>query len=201
MTMPIHELVSPQAGTLICRQPNLAAFGADETERVTDVRRRDDEDRNEEAQDQYQPKLLHELVKCLPAQTGVQPLCIWLHSPRNQSGRWQLLVDGLSAQVCTVAELSSDNSIIDWVWQHQRSLIIATEEETRFPDFVRLLLDSNIKYFCAIPLILANRKIGVLGLASATREALHGLDLRFVQRGVAISASCTRKPPPASTRA
>lgn len=189
MNMPIHELVSPHEGTLICRLPNLAAFGADETERVTDVRRRDDEDRNEAAQDRYQPKLLHELIKCLREQKGVQPLCIWLHSPRNQSARWQLLVDGLSAQVCTVTELSSDNSIIDWVWQHQRSLIIATEEETRFPDFVRLQLDSKIKYFCAIPLILANRKIGVLGLASATREALHGLDLRFVQRGVAISAT------------
>src|SRR5579862_111862 len=145
MTRPIHEPVFPRAGTSICRQPKSAAFGADEIERVTDVPGRDDENWNEEAQDQYPSKLLHELVKCLPAQTGVQPLCIWVHSPKNQSGRWQLLVDGLSSQVCAVTELSSDNSIIDWVWQHQRSLIIATEEETRFPDFARLLLDSNLK--------------------------------------------------------
>ena len=164
MTTPIHEFVSAQNGDGI---------------RVTDDRRYDDTAGIDPAQDQSLLKLLHELANCLPAPVGVEALRIWLHSPKEHPVRWQLLMNVLSATALTGMGLSLDDSIANWVWEHQRPLIIAAEEENRFPGFVRLLLESGIKYFCAVPLMLADRRIGILGLASTSREALLGFDFKF----------------------
>ena len=64
-------------------------------------------------------------------------------------------------------------------------MIIAAETETRFPDFAALLLKWGIKHFCAVPLVHANRRIGVLGLASNRADVLGRFDLDFVNAGTA----------------
>ncbi len=193
MTMPTHQFVSPQDVGGIWKQSGSETIEAGPPQRTAGNRRRDATAGNNQAQDQSLLKLLDELASCLPAHPEVEALRIWFHSANEHPFRWQLLMDGLPAKVRTLTELALDDSIADWVWQHQRPLIIAAEEETRFSDFVRLLLERGIKYFCAAPLMLADRRIGVLGLASTCREALLGFDFRFIRRGMPIVASASEK--------
>jgi formate hydrogenlyase transcriptional activator len=188
----MQELVSPQDAGVIWKQANSGTDETGPTGRFTDDRPRDDMDQNQEAQGQYLLKLLHELATCLPAPPEVEALRIWLHSPKEHPVRWQLLMDGLSANVRTGTELFLDDSIANWVWEHRRPLLIAAEEESRFSDFVRLLLERGIKYFYAVPLMLADRRIGILGLASASRKALLGFDFKFIPRAVADIASASK---------
>jgi formate hydrogenlyase transcriptional activator len=192
MTTPIHPFLSPQDGGGIWKQPNSETVETDPTERVTDDRRRDDMAGNYQVRDQSLLKSPRELANCLPAPPEVEALRIWLHSPKEHPVRWQLPMDGLLAKVRTGTEFSLDDSIADWVWQHQRPLIIAAEEETRFSDFVRLLLERGIKYFCAVPLMLSDLRIGVLGLASTSREALLSFDFKSVPCGMPTVTSASK---------
>src|SRR5580700_9714196 len=57
-----------------------------------------------------------------------------------------------------------------------------SEAETRFPEFARDLLEAGIKSFCGVPLMVANRRIGVLGLASTQLDAFRQFKLQFMQR-------------------
>jgi len=192
MNTTIDELAAPAGEELawMRRRPHL--FGAAESESVLDHRRLDENIKNNRPRDQSLLKLLYELVVGMPAMVDVQALSVWLCSPENRSARLQLLMDGLPEKLRAGMELPLDGAVARWVWQHQRPLIIAAEEETRFLDFARLLLECGVKCFCAVPLMLANRRIGVLGLASASREALQSFDLEFVQRGVANLAQATK---------
>ena len=101
-------------------------------------------------------------------------------------------MDDLPEKFRARMELPLDDAIARWVWQHHRPLIIAAADDSLFPEFARVLLDCGIKYFCAVPLMLANRRIGILGLAGTSREVLRNLDVEFVKRGVANIAKTTR---------
>ncbi len=147
--------------------------------------------RNTRPRDQSLLKLLYELVVGMPAMADVQALRVWFCSPENRSVRLQLSMDDIPDKPATGMELPLDDSIARWVWQHQRPLVVAAEDGSSFPDFARVLLEWGVKYFCAVPLMIANRRIGVLGLASTRREALQSFDLDFVQRGVANLARAT----------
>src|ERR1700722_9083153 len=185
MNTTIDELDAPAGEELDWMRPRLDVFEAAETERVVDHHRFDGIVNNTRPREQSLLKLLYELVVGMRAMADVQALRVWLCSAENRLAPLQLLMDDLPEKLRVGMALPLDDSIARWVWHHQHPLIIAAEEETRFPDFARLLLEWGVKCFCAVPLTLANRRIGILGLASAKRESLQGFDLEFVQRGVA----------------
>jgi len=85
-----------------------------------------------------------------------------------------------------------DDSIATWVWKHQEPLTINTENEYRFPDFASVLLETGLKSFCGVPLMIADRRIGVLGLASTRPEAFRDFNWEFVQRGPGDTGSLAR---------
>src|SRR6266581_662076 len=85
-----------------------------------------------------------------------------------------------------------DDSIAAWVWKQQEPLTINTENERRFPDFAKVLLESGMKSFCGVPLMIADRPIGVLGLASTGSDAFRDFNWEFVQRGPGDTASLAR---------
>jgi formate hydrogenlyase transcriptional activator len=128
-------------------------------------------------------QFLSELMD-LPAFSEVQAFRAWLCPPEDRAVQVDLLMANLPSRIRAGIEMPLDDTIAAWVWQHQCPLIIAGENENRFPDFARLLLERGINYFCAVPLIIANRRIGVLGLASTRREALSESDIEFIRRGM-----------------
>ena len=183
MTSIIEELAAPFRVEMTWERPGTSAVRDGKPESFTDDERRNERPKNACSLDQTLLKWVSELVVGLPALAEVQALRVWFYQPEHCMVRSHLLIANLSAKLRAGMELPLDDSVANWVWQHQRPLVISARVETRFPDFARLLLEWGIPYFCAVPLMLANRQIGVLGLASTSREALGNLDLEFVQRG------------------
>jgi len=138
------------------------------------------------------PRLLYELAIRLPAIREIQAVCVWLYEPVRHAIRPHLLMADLPPERRASMAFPMDDSIAAWVWKQQEPLTINAESERRFPDFARLLLESGMKSFCGVPLMIANRPIGVLGLASTRPEAFRDFNWEFVQRGPGDTASLAR---------
>jgi formate hydrogenlyase transcriptional activator len=143
----------------------------------------EDQGANALALDQRLPRLLYELAVRLPVQPDIQALCVWLYEPVRQAVRLHVLMADLPATQRAGMDFPVEDSIAGWVWQHQQPLTIDAESETRFPEFARVLLHGGIKSFCGVPLMIGNRRIGVLGLASTEPGAFRHFKLQYVQRG------------------
>src|SRR6266568_2514290 len=142
--------------------------------------------------DQTFPRLLYELAVRLPALREIQAVCVWLYEPVRHAIRPHLLMADLPPERRASMSFPMDDSIAAWVWKHQEPLTINTQHERRFPDFAALLLESGMKSFCGVPLMIANRPIGVLGLASTASEAFRDFNWEFVQRGPGDTTSLAR---------
>src|SRR6266478_5794588 len=142
--------------------------------------------------DQTFPRLLYELAVRLPALREIQAVCVWLYEPVRHAIRPHVLLADLPPERRASMAFPMDDSIATWVWKHQEPLTINTESECRFPDFARVLSDSGIKSFCGVPLMIADRPIGVLGLASTASEAFRDFNWEFVQRGPGDTGSLAR---------
>src|SRR3989449_3534289 len=142
--------------------------------------------------DQTFPRLLYELAIRLPALRKIQAVCVWLYEPVRHAIRPHLLMADLPPDRRASMAFPMDDSIAAWVWKHQEPLTINTENECRFPEFASVLLESGMKSFCGVPLMIADRPIGVLGLASTKPEAFRDFNWEFVQRGPGDTGSLAR---------
>jgi transcriptional regulator with GAF, ATPase, and Fis domain len=142
--------------------------------------------------DQAFPRLLYELAVRFPALRQIQAVFVWLYEPVQHVIRPHLLMADLAPEMRTNMAFPVDDSIAAWVWKQQEPLTINTESESRFPDFARVLRESGMKSFCGVPLMIADRRIGVLGLASTEPEAFCDFNWEFVQRGSGDTTSLAR---------
>src|SRR6266436_7721552 len=165
MTNTIDESVTPSAKEIYWEQEGSTVLSADEADFATDSDASDSEGAKALGTDQGLPRLLYELAVRLPVQPEIQALCVWLYEPARQAIRLHVLMADLPLRAGV--DFPVEDSIAGWVWKHQRPLTINAEAETRFPDFARALLEAGIRSFCGLPLMIGDRRIGVLGLASA----------------------------------
>jgi formate hydrogenlyase transcriptional activator len=142
--------------------------------------------------DQGLPRLLYELAVQLPAQSDIHALCVWLYEPVQHTVRLHALLGDLPSGRKAGIDFPVENSIAEWVWQHQQPLTIHVDDDTRFPRFTRALAQAGVKSFCGLPLMIANRRIGVLGLASTKPDAFHDFKLQYAQRGHVEAADSLR---------
>lgn len=138
------------------------------------------------------PRLLYELAIRLPALREIQAVCVWLYEPVRHAIRPHLLMADLPPERKASMAFPMDDSIASWVWKHQEPVTINAENEPEFPDFAAVLLESGIKSFCGVPLMIADRPIGVLGLASTKTDAFRDFNWEFVQRGPGDTASLAK---------
>ncbi len=132
--------------------------------------------------DQGLPRFLYELAVRLPAEPDIQALCVWLYEPVRQATRPHVPLGRLPGKLRNGTGFPLEDSIAARVWQEQQPLMINTKAETRFPGFARDLLEAGIESFCGVPLMIANHRIGVLGLASTKADAFCHFKLQFMQR-------------------
>src|SRR5437867_6931392 len=102
--------------------------------------------------DQTFPRLLYELAVRLPALREIQAVCVWLYEPVRHAIRPHLLMADLPPERRSSMAFPIDDSIAAWVWKQQEPLTINTENERRFPDFAKVLLESGMKSFCGTAL-------------------------------------------------
>jgi transcriptional regulator with GAF, ATPase, and Fis domain len=178
----MNEVGAP-AGVI--NEDNASRFGFDGTRPALSAEAPgvESKEANDLPSDQAFPRLLYELAVRLPALREIQAVFVWLYEPVQHVIRPHLLMADLAPELRTSMEFPVDDSIAAWVWQHQQPLTINTQSEHRYPDFARVLLDAGMKSFCGVPLMIANRRIGVLGLASTKPEAFRDFNWEFVQRG------------------
>ena len=182
MTTTIDKFVAPPARELDWKRAGSAVLTSDETDSGASSDTFADRGANALALDQGLPRLLYELAVRLPVQPDIQALCIWLYEPVRQAIRLHVLMADLPAKIRTGMDFPVEDSIAGWVWERQQPLTINTEAETRFPEFARALLEAGIRSFCAVPLMIGNRRIGVLGLASSKPAAFRHFNLQYMQR-------------------
>jgi len=144
------------------------------------------------ALDQAFPRLLYELAIRLPALRQIQAVFVWLYEPVQHVIRPHLLMGDLPPELRASLVFPIDDSIAAWVWKQQEPLTINTESERRFPTFTAALLQGGMRSFCAVPLMIGNRRIGVLGLASTESDAFRDFNWEFVQRGPGDTDSLRR---------
>ena len=185
MTAIIDDSVASPASERDFRQEGLTV---DETDSAAGTRTFENRGANALAIDQDLPRLLYELAVRLPVQPDIQALCIWLYEPAGQAIRLHVLMADIPAGLRVGMSFPVADSIAGWVWKNQQLLTVNTEAETRFPEFARALLEAGIKSFCGVPLMIANRRIGVLGLASTKPDAFRHFKLQYVQRGLKRTA-------------
>ena len=145
--------------------------------------------------DQGLPRLLYELAVRLPTQPDIQALCVWLYEPAQQAIRLHVLMADVPGKLRAGMDYLVEDSIAAWVWHHQQPLTISAETEKRFPDFAQALLQGGIKSFCGVPLMVGNRRIGVLGLASAKPGAFSHFKLQSVERDFVNEGDTAAEPP------
>src|SRR6266550_144154 len=182
MTTTMNESVAPAATEMDWTRKGSAVLTSDETDSSAGIDTFTDQGANAPALDQGLPRLLYELAVRLPVQPDIHALCVWLYEPARQAIRLHVLMADLPAKIRTGMDFPVEDSIAGWVWERQQPLTINTEAETRFPEFARALLEAGIRSFCAVPLMIGNRRIGVLGLASTKPGAFCDFTLQYMQR-------------------
>ena len=179
MNTNLNELAVSGAEDLDWQQAGPAMAARKSTASVCAL---EDQGAHDLAIDQDLPRLLYELAVRLPAQPDIQALCIWLYEPTGQAVRLHVLTADLPVALKAGIGFPVADSIAGWVWKSQEMLTINTEEEKRFPEFARALLEAGIKSFCGVPLMIPSRRIGVLGLASIKPDAFRHFKFQLMQR-------------------
>jgi len=186
-TIVDNPMVSPATGN-DCERSSPPAGADSETGYISGRPKEDDEQTSAKPLAQNLSQLLYELAMRLPALSDAQELFVWLCQPEKQTIQFHL---GTSERLPRLAAGMGhlDDSVAGWICRHQCPLIVDSQAEPRFPEFARFLRDRGINSFCALPLMIANRKRGILGLASNKPEAFHD----FIQRGFAGIAGAPGK--------
>jgi formate hydrogenlyase transcriptional activator len=86
-------------------------------------------------------------------------------------------------QGAALANFPADNSPCGWAWHNQQPLTIPDiEQETRFPDAIRVLRGLGVRSYLALPLTTITGRYGALGLGRSLAGMEGARDLDFLRR-------------------
>ena len=88
-------------------------------------------------------------------------------------------------------EVTIDDSVVGWVWQHRQSVTVdALEREKRFHSGLAWLRDYKVCSYTVLPLGTPNSNLGALGFGSKRPHAFSARQVRYLQRVAEIVALC-----------
>ncbi|HTZ95803.1 MAG TPA: sigma 54-interacting transcriptional regulator [Terriglobales bacterium] len=126
-------------------------------------------------------ELSRELTKLLHRYFSFQIAGSYLHDPSKDVMRLMLWESPQSAD--TAMELPIEGSTSGWVWQNQRPLVLTNlEEENRFAESQKLFKGMGVRALCEVPLTAAQRRIGVLSMASNNGHVYCEQDVQLLSR-------------------
>lgn len=123
-------------------------------------------------------------------------LSVLLHDASKDLLRLHILETSEPAFESVPKEMSLQNSIAGWVWQHQQPVVVHDlERETRFTNARALASIYPVRSACMLPLTTAHQQVGVLVIVSNRVGAYDRIDLEFAQMvaaqiAVAMAAQC-----------
>lgn len=135
--------------------------------------------------------LFHNLAQHLRTVVDFDVVSTLLYDPARDVMRIHLLEPPQPGGLIGPVEMPVDDVPSGWVWKTQEPLIIQDATlETRFPQFNQWARQNGVKFYCAMPLTSAGRRLGALGFASVKNEVWNDDDLEFlrqVARQVAVA--------------
>jgi formate hydrogenlyase transcriptional activator len=135
------------------------------------------------AQQRDLPALFHDLAGRLHSVIDFDFLTLILHDPVRNVMRLHILEAQLPTNKPTGTETPVDGHPAGWVWQSQEPfVIIDTEEETRYPDYLARLREHGVRSAALLPLTTAQRRVGAMGFGRIVPQRITDDELHFMQR-------------------
>ncbi len=128
-------------------------------------------------------ELFRDLARCLHQVVAFDFLALILYDAARNVMRLHILESTLPARVQIGNEMVPEETPAGWVVQTQQPMVSDDiEAETRYAHTIKLLRESGVKSFCALPLTTAHRRVGALGLGSVQVAAYRDADLPLLER-------------------
>jgi formate hydrogenlyase transcriptional activator len=125
--------------------------------------------------------LLQDLVGLLRQVARFDWLALVLHDPERDLMRLHTIVS-LEPTSIGHLEFPVSESPAGVAWQTQRPLVVPRiDDETRFPEVMRILRAEGMRSLCALPLTTPLRHLGSLGFASQDEDAFSEADVDVLQ--------------------
>jgi formate hydrogenlyase transcriptional activator len=135
------------------------------------------------AQQRDLPALFHDLAGRLHSVVDFDFLTLVLHDPAKNVMRLHVLETRIPSEKPTGGESPVEGNPSGWVWQTQQPFVVSdTEEETRFPDFLKRFREHNVRSLAILPLTTAQRRLGAMGFGRLTPQRITDSELQFMQR-------------------
>jgi formate hydrogenlyase transcriptional activator len=137
------------------------------------------------AQQRDLPALFHDLAARLHSVIDFDFLTLVLHDPARNVMRLHILETRIPTVKPKPSEVEHpvEGHPSGWVWQTQQPLLIVdTETETRFPEFMQRLREHNVRSLAILPLTTAQRRLGSMGFGRFVPQGITDTELQFMER-------------------
>jgi formate hydrogenlyase transcriptional activator len=135
------------------------------------------------AQQRDLPALFHDLASRLHSVVDFDFLTLVLHDLAKNVMRLHVLETRIPTEKPTGGESPVEGNPSGWVWQTQQPFVVSdTEEETRFPDFLKRFREYNVRSLAILPLTTAQHRLGAMGFGRLTPQCITDSEVQFMQR-------------------
>ncbi len=135
------------------------------------------------AQQRDLPALFHDLAGRLHSVVDFDFLTLVLHDAARNVMRLHILETHVPTDKVTGTESPVEGQPSGWVWQSQETFVIVdTEEETRYPEYISRLREHGVRSAALVPLTTAQRRVGAMGFGRMVPQRITDTELQFMQR-------------------
>jgi formate hydrogenlyase transcriptional activator len=133
--------------------------------------------------------LFHDLAERLHSVIEFDFLTLVLHDPARHVMRLHVLETRIPAEKAAGSESPVEGNPSGWVWQTQQPFVVSdTDEETRFPDFLKRFREHNVRSLAILPLTTAQHRLGSMGFGRIVPQRITDTEVQFMQRVAGLVA-------------
>jgi formate hydrogenlyase transcriptional activator len=135
------------------------------------------------AQQRDLPALFHDLAGRLHSVVDFDFLSLVLHDPVKNVMRLHVLETRVPGEKVAGSESPVEGNPAGWVWQTQQLFVVSdTEEEARFPEFLKRYREHNVRSIAILPLTTAQHRLGAMGFGRVVPQRITDTELQFMER-------------------
>ena len=135
------------------------------------------------AQQRDLPALFHDLAGRLHSVVDFDFLTLVLHDASRNVMRLHVLETRIPGEKPIGTEAPIEGNPSGWVWQTQQPFVVSdTDDETRFPDFLKRFREHNVRSLAILPLTTAQHRLGAMGFGRLVPQGITDTELQFMER-------------------
>src|SRR5216684_2476040 len=135
------------------------------------------------AQQRDLPALFHDLAGRLHSVVDFDFLSLVLHDSVKNVMRLHVLETRVPGEKVAGSESPVEGNPAGWVWQTQQLFVVTdTDEETRFPEFLKRYREHNVRSLAILPLTTAQHRLGAMGFGRIVPQRITDTEIQFMER-------------------